>query len=372
MNSTKPRLIAEDDARKWCRTVPGMRTRKKIYAFVAAGIALFVLPNIVAGTLAPGQTRPDVVFSDYGTLASNLELTRRLLSPLTAALLNRELLRSGRNLASQAVDLAAERFLLYVPSERPARGYGLLVFVPPWDDARLPQGWGSVLDRSGVIYISAARSGNKESVLGRREPLALLAAENAIRQYPVDPDRVYIAGFSGGSHVALRLVLGYPDLFRGAILNAGSDPIGSADVPLPPKDLFLIFQSSVHLIYVTGDRDEAHASEDLMSVRSMHHWCVFNVESFLEHGLDHEVATAAALLRSLGALTSSTLPDPVKLSACRSSLDAAVRGDLQGVESLIATGQMSRAQKRLKSMDERFGGLAAPGTVDLASKLLRP
>jgi poly(3-hydroxybutyrate) depolymerase len=52
--------------------------------------------------------------------------------------------------------------------------------------------------------------------------LALIAAQNAMAQYSVDPQQVYIGGFSGGSRVALRLALGYPDVFHGALLNAGS------------------------------------------------------------------------------------------------------------------------------------------------------
>src|SRR5437879_3459051 len=94
----------------------------------------------------------------------------------------------------------------------------------------------------------AARSGNDASVLARREPLALLAAHNLMQRYPVDPERVYVGGFSGGARVAMRLALGYPDLFRGAILNAGSDPIGGAEIPLPPRDMFMRFQSSKRIV----------------------------------------------------------------------------------------------------------------------------
>ncbi len=257
------------------------------------------------------------MFSDYGAPSSNPELVRRLVSPLAAARLEQELLHSGKRWADQPVKVSAERYLVQVPSHHPAAGYGLLVFVPPWQDARIPQGWAEVLNDLGVIYVSAARSGNEESVLGRREPLALLAAYNIMRRYAVDPERVYVAGFSGGSRVALRLVLGYPDLFRGAILNAGSDPIGNADIPLPPKDLLLRFQSSVHLVYVTGERDEPHVSDDLLSVRSMRHWCMYNVTSFLQPRTDHEVAAPVALSRALSSLAGSAPPDPAALAACQ-------------------------------------------------------
>ena len=151
-------------------------------------------------------------------------MVRRLLSPATVARLERQLADSGKTLTGQPIDLAAERFTVYVPSTAPAHGYALVVFVPPWQQAGLPQGLGRGTGPTTVtIFVTAARSGNTENTMARREPLALLAAQNIMADYPVDPERVYIAGFSGGSRIALRLAIGYPDLFRGAILNAGSD-----------------------------------------------------------------------------------------------------------------------------------------------------
>lgn len=141
------------------------------------------------------------------------------------------LAQSGKRLGDQPVNLADEKFAVYVPAQKPTGGYALLVFVPPWNDARLPDGWGPVLDQYGVIFVTAARSGNDANVFGRREPLALLAEQNVARRYAVNQARVLIAGFSGGSRVAMRLALAYPDLFHGAILNAGSDPVGSRTIP---------------------------------------------------------------------------------------------------------------------------------------------
>jgi hypothetical protein len=330
---------------------------------------LFLSPAVPLAALAEGQTLRDVVFNDYGEMSSNQEIVRRLLSPLAAARLERELTHSGRTVTGQSVNLSEERFVVYLPSQRAARGYGLLVFVPPWQDARLPQGWATVLDRFGVVFVSAARSGNEENVLNRREPLALLAAQNITRQYPVDPERVYVAGFSGGSRVALRLALGYSDIFRGAILNAGSDPIGNSEIPLPPRDLLLKFQNSSHLVYVTGELDTPHANEDLVSIHSMRQWCLFNVDKFLQPHVGHEVATAAALSRSLADLTNTTQSSQEKLSACRSAIETELETKLQSVEVSIADGQMTEARKRLKTVDDRFGGLAAPRSLDLASKL---
>jgi poly(3-hydroxybutyrate) depolymerase len=316
---------------------------------------LFALSQMVR---AEGHTFHDVVFTEYGSYSTNPELTRRLLSPLSAARLEQDLKQSGKTLAAQAVSLPEERFIVYLPSMRPARGFGLLVFVPPWQDARMPAGWPAVLDQYGVIFVSAARSGNDEATFGRREPLALLAVHNIMQQQPVDPERTYIAGFSGGSRVALRLALGYPDLFRGAILNAGSGPIGDAQIPLPPKELFLQFQSSTRLIYVTGDRDADQLVDDSWSVRSMHKWCVFNIDQFNEPHQGHEAMGAAALASALKSLSNKVEPNLRKLAACRARIDAALHSSLQEVQSLMSGGRRADAGKLLLTIDRQYGGLA--------------
>ena len=318
---------------------------------------------------AAGQLVRDVAFTKYSVHASNPELFRRTLSPLTAARLQKDLARSGKSLAGQPLNLAEERYAMYVPAQRPAKGYGLVVFVPPWDAAPLPAGWADVLDRNGMIFVSAARSGNDASVLARREPLALLAVRNIGQQYPVDPDRTYIAGFSGGSRIALRLALGYPDVFRGAILNAGSDPIGTAEIPLPPGELFAQFRDRTRLVLVTGERDQDHANEDLLSLRSLRERCVFDIDSFLELRIGHDVAPAAEFARAVARLMEHATPDPCRLSACRSAVERTLDLELRAVESSISSGRTEQAQKRLKGVDDRFGCLATPRSVDLASKL---
>ena len=346
------------------------RTRLLLAVSGAVSAMLFCAqPAAWGGALASGQILTDVIFSRYTEHSDNSERARRLLSPFSVARLERDLGRSGRTLTGQPVNLANEKFVVYLPALQPKSGFGLLVFVPPWQDARVPPGWADALDRYGMIFVSAARSGNDESAFNRREPLALLAADNIMAQYPVDPEHVYIGGFSGGSHVALRVALGYPDLFRGAMLNAGSDPIGTREIPLPPQDLFLKFQSTTRIAYVTGERDAAHAAEDMISLRSLHRWCVFNADSQAEFRAEHAVAGAAALARALRYLLEDAMTEPQRLFACRSGVEAELAAGLQDVEALIGDARRAEAQKRLIAVDQRFGGLAAPRSIDLATRL---
>lgn len=350
---------------------PG-RSRARVFArcLLAVAPSLATLAGFAPEADADGGgLQRDVVFTDYSPLSVNSELLRRLWSPLAAAEGEQILTRSGKVLSQQSIDLSQEKFTVYVPPEAPPHGYALLVFVPPWEDARLPLGWASVLDHYGVIFVCATRSGNDEPVYGRREPLALLAAHNIMHRYMVNPERIYVAGFSGGSRVAMRLALAYPDLFRGALLNAGSDPIGDALAPLPPKDLFLRFQTASRLVYVTGDGDYGHLGMDADSMQSMQHWCVFDVFGAVSRHAGHEVANSMALSRALGTLVNPVPPDPNKLAACRSAIEEELAAKLHAVESLIAAGKRDDAQRALMEADRRFGGLAAPRSRDLESSL---
>jgi hypothetical protein len=335
---------------------------------VTLGAALAAALPATAAPPATGLQR-EVVFTDYSPLSASTELVRRLLSPLAAAQVQSMLTRSTERLIEQSIDLTAERFALYVPPVAPAAGYALLVFVPPWQEARLPPGWEAVLDRYGVIYVSAARSGNDENVMGRREPLALLAAYNVMQRYPVDRGRVYVGGFSGGSRIALRIALAFPDLFRGALLNAGSDPLGAGVPPLPPAELFQRFQESTRLVYVTGEHDSERLRMDAASLESMRRWCVFDVDSEVTPGAGHEAASAAALSEALHELGTHSQADPGKLAKCRADIAKDLSAELGKAQSLIAAGKRADAQKLLIAIDRRFGGLAAPRSTELQSAL---
>jgi dienelactone hydrolase len=312
-----------------------------------------------------------VVFDEYSPLASSTELERRLLSPLQAQRVNQALAKSGRALSEQSIDLAKETFTVYVPAAKPAQGYALLVFILPWNAANLPARWPLELDRHGMIFVTPARAGNGEKLLDRREPLALLAAHNIMRRYSIDPARVYVGGFSGGSRVALRLALAYPDLFHGALLNAGSGPIGNAEVRLPPAALMHKFQEASRLVFLTGQDDWNQRPRDERGRKSMLGWCVFNYASVTVGWFGHEVLPASAFNQGLDALEVRDAQPPEKITLCRAQYEQELDDQMRQVETLRSGGRIDAAIRMLDAIDLRFGGLAAPGSVDLARQVGR-
>jgi pimeloyl-ACP methyl ester carboxylesterase len=318
---------------------------------------------------APGLHR-DVVFSEYAAPSENREILRRMLTPLAFAQMEKVVARSGKSLQTLPLDLKDERFTVYVPtSPPPPAGYGLLVFVPPWDDARLPDGWSSILDARGIVFVTAARSGNEQGVVNRRAPLALLAEENTVRRYRIDPARIYVGGFSGGSRVAMRLALAYPDIFTGAFLNAGADPIGDASAPLPPDDLFSRFQQSSRLYYATGALDLSTLGMDARSLHAMRDLCVFNTQSARTPRTGHDIADAHVLFAALDFLAAPPATDDERLAACRKNLEADLQQALQDIRAALAQGRKNDARKMLLDANNRFGGLAANDLIALAEQL---
>jgi pimeloyl-ACP methyl ester carboxylesterase len=333
---------------------------------------------IGAGACAHERARPgpagvaldDVTFTVYSPLSRPEEIARRTLPPRLLAAGQRALAAAGRALAEQQVDLAAERFSVYVPAGGPPPGgYGLLVFVAPWQEATRPRRWRPPLDRHGIIFVAAAGSGNGEAILDRRLPLALLAFENVRARYPIDPARTYVGGMSGGSRVAEAVALAYPDVFRGALLDAGSDPLGAeAGHYLPPADLFRRFQET-RLVYVTGEHDQENLDADRISRSSMHEWCVLDVAVQRPRHLAHEPLDPASLDRALDALDRRSPVDPEARARCDARIERDLQARLAEVRAALERGDRRDARARLDALDARFGGLAGPESLALGQRL---
>jgi poly(3-hydroxybutyrate) depolymerase len=219
-----------------------------------------------------------------------------------------------------------------------------------------------------MIFVTAANSGNGTSTIERREPLALLAAWNVMKRYRVDPNRVYIGGFSGGSRVAQRTAVGYPDIFHGVLMEAGADTLGDL-ITLPPADLFHRFQESTRVVFLTGDHDESNQLTDIASRKSLQDWCVFDVDTESIPGTWHSLADSGSVGQALDALDKHKEIDRDDLQSCRAKVHAEMNGQLQQVDDLIKAGRANDATALLAKIDQRYGGLAADRTVSLADRL---
>ena len=321
------------------------------------GLAAMIASASAQTVPAPGQLARDVVFDQLSPLAKNSVLWDRLLSPGQRDRQVAAMAAKGSVLAPYPLDLSAERFLVYLPKHEPSAGYGLLVFIPPWENARLPSGWSQVLDREGMIFVTAGRSGNDESIPGRRIPLALTAAHALAERYRIDSKRKYISGFSGGSRVALRTAIAFPDIFAGVLLNSGSDPIGTAYDPLPSQDLMSLLQTRTRFVFVTGENDEVNVSMDAATRMSLSAWCVDATRAIVRPHVGHEVMDRDGLAEALGTLARPYPGDPAQSRRCLSSMDIRLQHARADAIALQAQPRSSWVREQLDRLDREFGAL---------------
>jgi dienelactone hydrolase len=332
--------------------------------------AAAVLLAFGACATSHGRMEGDVAFTRYSPLSRSIEVARRTLPPLAYRHIEQKLAAEHEQLAEQAIDLANEKFDLYVPpGPPPPAGYGLLVYIAPSSRPTRPMDWLGPLDGHHLVFVSAQNSGNEMNVLDRRVPLALLAYENIRARFPIDGKRVYVMGFSGGARVAEIVALAYPDVFHGAVLNAGSDPIdGREGNHKPPVELFRAFQHS-RLIYITGDQDEDHLRQDDRSRDSMRKNCVLNVKTELAPRLGHHAIDEFALDRALDALEAPQSVDADELARCNARVESELAAELVKAAAAIARGDREAARGQLAAIEARFGGLAAPRILELDAQL---
>lgn len=326
--------------------------------------ALIVLCTIAAG---PGSIAKfkSVSFASTTPLATNGELIHRLFSPFAAADVAKK--NDAASLNSFPIDPKEEKFGLYVPEEKPAKGYGLLVWVSPLDGANMPLGWPETLEKRGIIYVTAARSGNFTSPLGRRIPLALTAAANVAGKYAIDPDRIWIAGFSGGARIAERMALAYPDLFSGAILDGSSDPIGTADVSLPSRENFEEFLNRTSIVISTGAKDRYNTQDARRVIASLRRHCFDRVSIEVRPHEGHDAMNGTSLASAIDFLDQARGRPSSTDRHCLEQLYAQIDDDLARAEAKVQNDS-NGARAALRRIDRLYGQLAAARSLDLRAR----
>lgn len=306
-----------------------------------------------------------VTFAEPTSLARNDELIGRLFSPFAAAELARE--NGPTALKAFPIHPKDESYGLYVPAKKPAPGYGLLVWVSPLDGTGMPPGWAPVLESNGVIFVTAARSGNRTSPIGRRFPLALIAATNVPRHYPVDPERIWIAGFSGGSRIAERLALAYPNVFSGAILDGSSDDIGSTDVPLPPRVNFERLLDRTAIVLSSGEQDSVNVDSAWKLASSLRRHCFGRLSVEVRRREGHVMMNGRSLAKAIEFLDLMRREPLPRDRQCREKLYSKIDGELAQAEALVRR-HAPRAESTIRTIDRRYGWLAAPRSLALLAR----
>ncbi|MBN1816579.1 MAG: hypothetical protein JW828_04415 [Sedimentisphaerales bacterium] len=121
-------------------------------------------------------------------------------------------------------DPSRETYEVFVPQDYdPNAAYGLVVEISPGDKGQVLFGrMEAEFAKRQLICVGADRSGNNQNVYSRRIPLALDGLHNIQKLYKIDPERIYVAGLSGGGNVASIMAFHFSDVFTGGIFVIGA------------------------------------------------------------------------------------------------------------------------------------------------------
>lgn len=338
-----------------------------------AGAATFAFVFLVAATVASAAAPgPGWIEDESIDLPSNRveggQFARRLLSPLSGRDVARFLAAEGRRLAAEPFAPGDFSVDLYVPRREPEAGYGLLVFVPPMDEFAIPSDWKRVLEQRGLLLVMPRGAGNDADVFGRRIPAVLHAEAYAAATFRLDPARRYVGGFSGGARLAQRVALAWPDVFQGSLQFAGSVVVGENLMPPPQRELFDQARGRSRFVLVTGGQDLPNRRNDALARERFESLCFDAVRGFGPARLDHWVPDARGFAKALDQLETPATPAP-GAAACRGDLDARVARALDAVQTDLEAGNVIAARDALVQLDDLYGGLAAPRSLELAQAI---
>ena len=129
--------------------------------------------------------------------------------------------RLGRAVAPLTKTLDPPEIRVRLPRDHdPDDPTGVLVWVSDTASGALPAQLERPCDRLGLVAIGVDHAGDDAPRADRiQRVLDALASVRTIAR--IDPDRVYIAGFSGGAAIASMAQLALPELFRGALAISG-------------------------------------------------------------------------------------------------------------------------------------------------------
>jgi hypothetical protein len=191
-------------------------------------------------------------------------------------------------------------YSIYVPKNYDPRGkpMGVFVWITPGEGVGMQPSWREVLEKHEMIYIAPHDVPNQSHVVWRGF-MATEAARQAKKHFNVDPDRVYVSGFSGGGRVSSHIAMFFPDIFGGCFAMCGSNfyrdvPAGGNKVwpgfwRNPDMNLVKLARTRSRFVLLTGaldfNRESTQAASEAMQKEKFAHVTYLEVP-----GGDHHIA----------------------------------------------------------------------------------
>jgi pimeloyl-ACP methyl ester carboxylesterase len=188
-------------------------------------------------------------------------------------------------------DSKKQTYELYVPQQYDSKtAWPVVLFVSPGDRGAGFQQWQQTLQKRGIIFASPHQAGNN-CPMPRRVRIVMDVLDDLRRNYNIDPDRVYIGGFSGGGRVACAIAFALPEYFGGVIpVCAGGDLRDESWLRQRVIDRLSVAQLTGETDFNRGEVERMHQTElSAVGVRC---------NTWVTQGLGHGIPNAEVFAQS--------------------------------------------------------------------------
>ncbi|MFP6762062.1 MAG: hypothetical protein VB858_00545 [Planctomycetaceae bacterium] len=242
-------------------------------------------------------------------------------------------------------DSQQQTYELSVPPAVAARKQlSLIVFIPPSARSNISRHWGTVCRKRGVLLAGVHAAGNSVDMPGRVR-IVMDVLDDIRRRFPVDPDRTYLAGFSGGGRVACSIAFALPEYFGGVI------PVCAGGSLRPESWLRQRVIERLSIAQLTGEKDFNRGECERLHQTEMDEIGV-RCRTWVTPGLGHGIPDGNVLQAALGWLEEG-LADRRRVSAeWPASSQAAALTREERAAALLAEGRL-----RLKTEQLFYSGL---------------
>lgn len=141
----------------------------------------------------------------------------------TFVVTNRSLAEIPDDFLGSSYDSTKQSYELFLPPRKDKKPIPAILFVSAGDDAGGWKAFEAVCKEKGIAFIGVRGAGNNVAQ-NKRVRIVLDCFDDVRRQVPLDPDRTYASGFSGGARIACGVAFSLPEYFGGILpIAAGGD-----------------------------------------------------------------------------------------------------------------------------------------------------
>lgn len=299
---------------------------------VLAFLLWSVLPSVHAGGLPPGY-HAKVAVSAPTRLDWTFALSNRSLAEPPADWLG-------------DYDSTKQHYELYVPRREAKKLLPVLLYISPSGE---PQGWKrfeTVCKQQGILFAGPFGAGN-DCPSKKRARIVLDVLDDLRRNYPLDADRTYLAGFSGGGRVACALAFALPECFGGVMpICAGHDLREESWLRQRVVD-------RLRVASLTGDKDFNRAEVERLRVPYLKEVGV-TARVWTQRGMGHDIPSAAVLSEAIRWLDEGAARrrEQAKRYPASRLTGESVPDRSEQAKALLAEGK-----RRLEKADTLYSGL---------------